>query len=50
MIEARWDDYVGQWKLKIEKEGSSIIEDECEVLINVCGMLKYVTNPDLAML
>ncbi|KKP02329.1 hypothetical protein THAR02_05579 [Trichoderma harzianum] len=34
VIEARWDDYVGQWKLNIEKEGSSIIEDECEVLIN----------------
>lgn len=50
VIEARWDDYVGQWKLKIEKDGSSIIEDECEVLINVCGMLKYVINPDLAML
>ncbi|KAH0523187.1 hypothetical protein TsFJ059_008230 [Trichoderma semiorbis] len=47
VIEARWDDYVGQWKLKIEKEGSGIIEDECEVLINVCGMLNQWKWPSI---
>ncbi|KAL7906991.1 hypothetical protein GGI35DRAFT_482357 [Trichoderma velutinum] len=28
VIEAKWDGIVGRWKLKIEKEGSSIIEDD----------------------
>ncbi|KAL7931665.1 hypothetical protein V8C35DRAFT_329341 [Trichoderma chlorosporum] len=47
VIEARWDDSVGQWKLKIEKGGSNIIEDECEVLINVCGMLNQWKWPSI---
>ncbi|KAK0757040.1 hypothetical protein N5P37_010566 [Trichoderma harzianum] len=47
VVEARWDEYVGQWKLKIEKEGSIIIEDECEVLINVCGMLNQWKWPSI---
>lgn len=57
VVEARWDDFIGRWRLKIENSDFNIIEDECEVLINACGSLKYViyveivhvveTNPEL---
>lgn len=38
VIEARWDEEKGKWRVKVD-EGGKIIEDEAEVLINASGVL-----------
>ncbi|KAL7943775.1 hypothetical protein V8C42DRAFT_100833 [Trichoderma barbatum] len=47
VTEARWDGSVGRWKLKIENTSSNIIEDDCEVLINIGGMLNQWKWPSI---
>jgi hypothetical protein len=35
-----WDDDKGKWMVKIDTQGT-VIEDQCDVLINASGFLKY---------
>lgn len=38
---AIWNEERGKWDLLI-RNGSTIIQDECDVFINASGVLKYV--------
>jgi hypothetical protein len=40
---ARWDEDAGMWRLIIIAPDGSQYEDECEILVNGSGVLKYVT-------
>ena len=40
---AVWDEVSGMWKLKI-LQTDQVIDDECHVLINGSGVLKYVLS------
>ncbi|KAH0841637.1 putative sterigmatocystin biosynthesis monooxygenase stcW [Fonsecaea pedrosoi] len=48
VIEATWNEDLGKWMLKVEQtysdESTSVLEDECDVLIQATGMLN---NPKL---
>jgi cation diffusion facilitator CzcD-associated flavoprotein CzcO len=39
VVEARWDEDEGKWRVRVE-EGGKIIEDEAEVLTTASGVLK----------
>ena len=41
LLESAWDEGSGKWLLKIDQDGQ-IKEDECDVLINASGFLKYM--------
>lgn len=38
-----WDEASGKWKVKMTQEGK-VIDDECDVLVNASGFLKYVIH------
>lgn len=40
---AIWNEEKGKWDLQI-RNGSILVQDECDVFINASGVLKYV-NP-----
>lgn len=45
VVEARWAEEPGKWKLKVRDEASgNLIDDECDVFINASGVLKYVSS------
>ena len=33
----------GKWRLKVTPEGGSELDDECDILINAMGVLKYAS-------
>jgi cation diffusion facilitator CzcD-associated flavoprotein CzcO len=40
VTDSLWDDDTGKWKVKIAQQGE-LIEDECDILVNASGFLKY---------
>lgn len=40
VVESIWDADSAKWKLKVDISGE-VIDDECDVLINAAGFLKY---------
>lgn len=50
MTEAIWNEAAGKWDLKVFQDGEEK-EDECDILIDGSGFLKYVHsefNQDIA--
>lgn len=45
VVESIWDENSSKWRLKVEVAGK-VIDDECDVLINAAGFLKYVASRD----
>lgn len=43
VVSAVWDEVSQEWKLRIQRgnDPNNIIEDQCNVLINASGVLKY---------
>jgi cation diffusion facilitator CzcD-associated flavoprotein CzcO len=41
---ARWDEDAGMWRLIVIAADGSQFEDECEILVNGSGVLKYVPS------
>jgi cation diffusion facilitator CzcD-associated flavoprotein CzcO len=41
VAQATWNEVAGKWKLKIMQDGEER-EDECDILIDGSGFLKYV--------
>lgn len=39
VIESRWDEDAGKWKVKIDQNGV-IKEDEADILVNAVGLVK----------
>lgn len=39
VIESKWDEDSGKWKVKIDQNGV-IKEDEAEILVNAVGLVK----------
>lgn len=39
IIESRWDEDSGKWKVKVDQNGT-IKEDEAEILVNGMGLVK----------
>jgi cation diffusion facilitator CzcD-associated flavoprotein CzcO len=43
VIEARWDELISRWRIKVEDiENANVIDDECDVLLSCTGILKSV--------
>jgi hypothetical protein len=42
VIEAGWNEETSMSKLKIATADGTILHDQCNVLINACGVLKYI--------
>jgi cation diffusion facilitator CzcD-associated flavoprotein CzcO len=45
---ARWDEDAGMWRLSLTAPDGSQFEDECEILVNGSGVLKYEPTSRLA--
>jgi cation diffusion facilitator CzcD-associated flavoprotein CzcO len=42
---AIWDEDAGMWRLIVIAADGSQFEDECDILVNGSGVLKYVLDP-----
>lgn len=40
VVEARWEDESGKWRVKVRDSFGEVIDDECDVFINASGVLK----------
>ena len=41
LVEAVWDQREAKWNLKIDQAGYGEFHDQCDVLVNASGILKY---------
>lgn len=38
--DARWDDRIGKWNVKVQDDAGQVFDDQCDVFINAAGVLK----------
>lgn len=46
VVDAKWIESEGKWKLKVDKRGT-IVDDECDIFLNACGFLNNWTWPNI---
>ncbi|GAD94127.1 hypothetical protein PVAR5_2748 [Paecilomyces variotii No. 5] len=47
VVSTIWDDQSGSWKIKVQRQDGTIIEDTADVLINASGILNKWRWPDI---
>ncbi|KAK5400865.1 hypothetical protein LTR06_011176 [Exophiala xenobiotica] len=47
VVEARWAEEPGKWKLKVRNTSGDVIDDECDVFINAAGVLNNWKWPSI---